>query len=265
MMMSVLVLYVLFGCAGGYGSSRLYKSFRGKAWQRCTIFTAVLFPGLCMAQFLLLNTICAFYHSTLSVPFLVVLTIFALWCLVSIPLVFFGAYFGYKKDIMKYPTVTSTIPREIPQGEWYFSIPVMMLCGGLLPFGAAFVEFFFIMSSIWMDQYYYVFGFTLLVFIILMVTCALLSMLVTYLLLCSEDYNWHWRSFLVTGSSAFYVFAYSVVWFQTLDPSSMLITYMIYFGYMFLISSAIFLITGTAGFLSCLWFTKKMFGSIKVD
>ena len=36
--------------------------------------------------------------------------------------------------------------------------------GGILPFGACFVALFFIMRSIWMDQYYYVFGFLLLVY-----------------------------------------------------------------------------------------------------
>jgi hypothetical protein len=30
--------------------------------------------------------------------------------------------------------------------------------GGILPFSACFVELFFIMSSLWMDQYYYVIG-----------------------------------------------------------------------------------------------------------
>lgn len=44
-----------------------------------------------------------------------------------------------------------------------------MAAGGILPFGSVFVELFFILSSMWLDQYYYVFGFLLLVFILLAV------------------------------------------------------------------------------------------------
>ena len=36
-----------------------------------------------------------------------------------------------------------------------------MTLTGIVPFAAAYVEFFFIMTSLWMDQFYYGFGFTL--------------------------------------------------------------------------------------------------------
>ena len=42
-------------------------------------------------------------------------------------------------------------------------------------------------------------------------------------------------------------------------------TYVLYFGYMGLICVGLFLLTGTCGFLACLWFTKKIYASIKVD
>lgn len=38
---------------------------------------------------------------------------------------------------------------------------------GVLPFGAMFIELFFIFSAIWENQYYYLFGFLFLVFIII--------------------------------------------------------------------------------------------------
>lgn len=60
--------------------------------------------------------------------------------------------------------------------------------------------------SIWMDQYYYVFGFTLIVAVILIVTCAEITMVLIYFQLCNEDYNWWWRSFLASGSTALYMF-----------------------------------------------------------
>lgn len=43
----------------------------------------------------------------------------------------------------------------------------MRCCIGVLPFGAMFIELFFIFSAIWENQYYYLFGFLFLVFIII--------------------------------------------------------------------------------------------------
>ncbi len=64
-----------------------------------------------------------------------------------------------------------------------------MLIGGLLPFGTVFVELFFILSSMWLDQYYYVFGFLLLVFVLLAVTCAEISIVLVYFQLCAENHK----------------------------------------------------------------------------
>ena len=205
------------------------------------------------------------YHSTGAIPFMSLAALIALWFGISVPLVFLGAYFGYKQQPLEYPTKqANSIPRDIPEQPWYLSTPFTVLVGGILPFGACFVEFFFILSSMWMNQYYYVFGFTLLVFLILIVTCAEITVVLCYFQLCSENYNWWWRAFLTSGSTALYVFFYSAIYFSRLEPD-MWVTYLLYFGYMGMLSLAIFLVTGSVGFLSCLWFTKKIYGSIKVD
>ena len=41
------------------------------------------------------------------------------------------------------------------------------------------------------------------------------------------------------------------------------VTYLLYFGYMGMLSLAILLVTGSVGFLASLWFTKTIYGSIK--
>ena len=62
--------------------------------------------------------------------------------------------------------------------------------GGVLPFGAIFVELFFVLSPIWTDKYYYVYGFLLISFFILINTCAEVTIVLTYFQLCAEDYKW---------------------------------------------------------------------------
>jgi transmembrane 9 superfamily protein 2/4 len=265
LMNGVLVFYMLNGIVAGYVSSRLYKAFKGRLWQVCTVVTAVLFPGVAFSIFLLFNVILWFLQSAVSAPFLDVIILAAMWCCVSIPLVFLGAYFGYKQDSIEFPTVTSTIARAIPPAQPLLHPVVGMLVAGIVPFAAAYVELFFIMTSLWMDQYYYVFGFTLIVYLILVVTCAEVTVLLVYYQLCAENHRWWWFSFFAPGSTALYTFVYSMFWFKSLEASRMLMTYLLYFGYMFLICSAMFLVTGTVGSLTSLWFVRKIFGTIKVD
>jgi len=261
----ILSFYVLTGILSGYVSSRLYKAFKGRLWQVCTVVTALLFPGVAFALFLFFNIILFFYHSSASAPFLDIIIVAAMWCCVSVPLVFVGAYFGYKQESIEFPTMTSTIARAIPEPQPLLNPLVGTFVAGVVPFAAAYVELFFIMTSLWMDQYYYVFGFTLIVFLILIVTCAEVTLLLVYNQLCAENHRWWWFSFFAPGSTALYTFVYSIFWFKGLEASGNVMTYMLYFGYMGLICSAMLLVTGTVGALSSLWFIKTIFGTIKVD
>mmetsp|Transcript_12152 Transcript_12152/g.36621 ORF Transcript_12152/g.36621 Transcript_12152/m.36621 type:complete len:664 (+) Transcript_12152:48-2039(+) len=263
----MIVMLLLFVCAGsfaGFHCARLYKTFKGQRWQKATFLTAFLFPGICFAIFFALDVTLWQYQSTGAVPISTLAALLALWFGISVPLVFLGAYLGFRKEPIEFPVKFSNIPRPIPAASWYVSPPFTVVVGGVLPFGACFVELFFILSSMWMDQFYYVFGFTLLVFLILCLTCAEITMVLLYFQLCAEDYRWWWRTFLTSGSTAVYVFLYSAFYFSKLE-SNMPLTYALYFGYMLLVSFGLFLLTGTVGYFSALWFNITIYSSIKVD
>jgi transmembrane 9 superfamily protein 2/4 len=264
LLMAELLFYVLMGIVSGYVTARFYKTFKGKAWQNATVCTALGFPGLCFILFFSMDIMAWALGSTDAVPFTTMLVLIVLWFGISTPLVFLGAYFGYKQDAFEIPVKTSNIPRQIPDQPWFMGVPFTLMIGGILPFGACFVELYFILASVWMDYYYYVFGFLLLVFVILILTCAEITLLFNYFQLCNEDYHWWWRSFGTAGSIAIYVFLYSFVYFQQLEANSFS-TYVLYFGYMGLASLGLFLMTGFIGVSSSLWFNKTIFGSLKVD
>merc|ERR1719487_487276 len=146
---AMLLLFHLMGVIAGYTSARLYKMFKGEDWKRTTLMTAFLYPGVVFAVFFLLNLFIWGVKSSGAVPFATMFALLVLWFGISVPLVFLGAFFGYKKAPVALPVRTNQIPRQVPEQPWYISGIFTSLVGGILPFGAVFTELFFIMSSIW--------------------------------------------------------------------------------------------------------------------
>ena len=263
LLLGILLTFVTMGSINGYVTARLYKTFKGKAWQRATLLTSLAFPGIAFALFFLMDLIAWFHQSSRAVPFVTILMLLFLWFGISTPLVFAGAFMGFSQVAIEFPVKTSSIPRKIPSQPWYMYLPFTLLIGGILPFGSCFVELYYIMASVWMDFYFYYFGFLLLVFLILLITCAEITFLCMYFQLCSEDYHWWWRSFANGGATALYVFVYSIVYFQQLEANAPA-TYIVYFGYMALASLAFGLLMGAVGVASSLWFNKIIFASINI-
>ena len=92
---------------------------------------------------------------------------------------------------------TQTLP--LLAQAWYMNPVFSVLIGGILPFGAVFIELFFILTSMWLHQFYYLFGFLCLVFVILIITCAEITIVLCYFQLCSEDYHWWCAAFPQPG------------------------------------------------------------------
>lgn len=265
LMTAMVLLWVFMGLFAGYASSRLYKMFKGTEWKKITLKTAFMFPGIVFAVFFVLNAIIWGEKSSGAVPFGTMFALVLLWFGISVPLVFVGSYLGFKKPAIEDPVKTNKIPRQVPEQAWYMQPVFSILIGGILPFGAVFIELFFILTSVWLNQFYYIFGFLFIVFIILLITCAEITIVLCYFQLCSEDYNWWWRAYLTAGSSALYLFAYAVFYFFTKLEITKFVSGILYFGYMLIASYAFFVLTGTIGFYACLWFVRKIYASVKID
>jgi len=265
LMTTALVCYVLLGTPSGYLSARLYKLFGGEKWAANVICTALLCPGVVFALFFVLNLVLWINSSSAAMPFSTLLALLALWFLVCTPLVFLGSYFGFKKTAIENPTRTNQIPRQIPL-QYFYTRPLPgILMGGVLPFGCIFIQLFFILNSIWSHQFYYMFGFLSIVYLILIITCSETTILLCYFHLCAEDYRWWWRSFLTSGFAAFYFFVYSIHYYATkLDLQGAASTFL-YFGYTLIMTFLFFLFTGSIGFFACFWFIRKIYSVIKVD
>lgn len=227
--------------------------------------TALLCPGIVFSLFFIMNLILWTESSSAAVPFGTLIGLLAMWMLVSLPLTFVGAYFGFKKHILEQPTRTNQIPRQIPEQSIYTQPMPGIIMGGILPFGCIFIQLFFILNSLWSNQMYYMFGFLFLVFIILVITCSETTILLCYFHLCAEDHAWWWRSFLTSGFAAFYLFIYCVHYFISKMSISGFVSTLLYFGYTSIMVFLFFLLTGTVGFFACFWFVRRIYSSVKVD
>ena len=283
LMTAMLLLFVLMGVAAGYASARLFKTFGLTKWRQMTLHTALAYPGFCFVIFFTLNLLIWGQRSSGAVPFGTLIALTALWFGISVPLVFVGSYFGFKRAAPDAPVRTNKIPRQVPPQPWYMAPAFSVLVGGILPFGAVFIELFFILTSMWcvacvngvclalassrtacrLHQVYYIFGVLFVVFGILVVTCAEITIVLCYFQLCSEDYRWWWRAFFTSGSSALYMFLYSAFYFVTKLEITKLVSTLMYFGearqrasaraspslaplsgYMLILSVSFFLMTG---------------------
>lgn len=260
-----ILLFVFMGSFAGYNSALLYKTFRGLQWKQNTLLTAFFYPGAVFSILFFLNLILWAKGSSGAIPFSAFFTLLFLWFCVSVPLVFLGGFYGYRREAPTFPVRTNQIPRSVPQQPWYFHPAITCLVGGILPFGAVSVELFFIMSALWLHQMYYIFGFLFLVMVLLVLTCAEISILLCYFQLCSEDYRWWWRSFLHAGACAGYTMLYAIWYHLTEMEMHGFVPLLLYYGYMFIIAFTLFLLTGTIGFYSCYWFNMQIYASIKVD
>ncbi|KAK3390155.1 hypothetical protein B0H63DRAFT_389211 [Podospora didyma] len=261
----MVFLYTILGFVGGYTSSRVYKAFQGEQWKLNIILTPLLVPGIVFGVFFLLDLFLWAKESSGAVPFTTMLVIVLIWFIISVPLSFAGSWVGFRAPIIESPVRTNQIPRQIPPTTTYLRPIPSMLLVGLLPFGAIFVELFFIMSSIWFNKIYYMFGFLFLCYGLMIITCAAVTVLMVYFLLCAENYNWQWRAFLAAGTSAVYIFLNALIYWITKLSLSGFAGSVLYIGYSLLISFLFFILTGSIGFFSSWWFVRKIYASIKID
>lgn len=262
----MIILYLLLGTVAGYAGVYLWKTIKGTpdGWRSVAWWNACFFPGIVFVILTMLNFLLWGSKSTGAIPISLYFILFSLWFCISVPLTLFGGFLGTRAEPIQYPVRTNQIPREIPARK--YPSWLLVLGAGTLPFGTLFIELFFILSSIWLGRFYYVFGFLFVVLMLLVIVCAEVSVVLTYMHLCVEDWRWWWKAFFASGSVAVYVFLYSINYLVfDLQSLSGPISAMLYIGYSLIMAVAIMLSTGTIGFIMSFYFVHYLFSSVKID
>uniref|UniRef100_M4ESG0 Transmembrane 9 superfamily member n=1 Tax=Brassica campestris TaxID=3711 RepID=M4ESG0_BRACM len=232
-----IVCYALTSFISGYVSGGMYSRSGGKHWIKCMVLTASLFPFLCFGIGFLLNTIAIFYGSLAAIPFGTMVVVFVIWGFISFPLALLGTVVGRNwSGAPNNPCRVKTIPRPIPEKKWYLTPSV-----------------------------YYVYGFMLLVFVILVIVTVCVTIVGTYFLLNAENYHWQWTSFFSAASTAVYVYLYSIYYYYVKTKMSGFFQTSFYFGYTMMFCLGLGILCGAVGFLGSNLFVRRIYRNIKCD
>lgn len=278
-MQSIIICYSLSSIVSGYTSGKYFKSYyptvarRGKEsgsqWQQAMAMTVLMLPTVTVSIFAALNGVSLYYGTINSIPFMVIVKLFFLWTLVSIPLCVVGTLLGRHADkgvATAFPCRVNAIPRPIPDDvPWYGKPSGLIPLAGLLSFGSIFIELYYILTSLWNYKFYHVYGFLLGVYGILTIVVGMTSIIVVYFCLNAENYLWQWTAFGSGAATAGYVFAYGVYYYVFKTQMHGLLQMSFYFGYMSLIALNLGLLCGTLGHWAASKFVKAIFQNVKVD
>eukprot|EP01025_Chloroclados_australasicus_P021661 TRINITY_DN2271_c0_g1_i1.p1 TRINITY_DN2271_c0_g1~~TRINITY_DN2271_c0_g1_i1.p1 ORF type:complete len:602 (-),score=61.60 TRINITY_DN2271_c0_g1_i1:553-2358(-) len=263
---ATIVLYALTAGISGYVAASFYRQMEGEYWVRNILLTTVIFSVPFFVMFLFLNFVAVAYHSTAALPFGTIVVVFFIWALVTIPLTIVGGIAGKNiKHEFYAPVRTNKYPREIPTLPWYRGTLPQMVMAGFLPFSAIYVELYYIFASVWGHKVYIIWSILFIVFLILLVVTAFITVALTYFQLAVEDHRWWWRSFLCGGSTGMFVYGYCFYYYHARSDMSGFMQTTFFFGYMLVVCYGFFIMLGTVGWRASLTFVRSIYKAIKCE
>lgn len=261
-----IFVYAITSPINGYFGGSIFARMGGKKWIKQMVISAFFLPCLVCGTAFLINFIAIYYHASRAIPFGTMVAVTCICLFVILPLTLVGTVLGRNLSGQpNYPCRINAVPRPIPEKKWFMEPGVIVCLGGILPFGSIFIEMYFIFTSFWAYKIYYVYGFMLLVFIILAIVTVCVTIVCTYFLLNAEDYRWQWTSFLSGASTAGYVYMYSFYYYFFKTKMYGLFQTTFYFGYMALFSVALGILCGTFGYVGTSIFVRKIYSTVKID
>jgi len=279
---AVLFCYCFSSIVSGYTSGSYFKMYnatktvgRGKStsaggsqWQLTMFLTVMMLPTVFVSILSILNGIALVYQTVNYIPFLVIVKVFLIWMILSVPLCVVGTLAGRHANVSgaDFPCRVNAIARPIPEEVPFHGKPLNLIpFAGLLSFGSIFIELYYVLTSLWNYKVYHVYGFLLAVYAILTVVVSMTTIIVVYFCLNAENYLWQWTALASGGSTAAYVFLYGIYYFMFKTSMTGFLQTMFYFGYMTLISLTLGTISGTIGHFAASKFVRTIFGNVKVD
>jgi transmembrane 9 superfamily member 1 len=140
-----------------------------------------------------------------------------------------------------------------------------MVMAGFLPFSAIYIELYYIFASVWSLKVYTIYSILFIVFCILILVTAFITVALTYFQLAAEDHRWWWRSFLCGGSTGIFIYGYCFYYYSARSDMNGLMQAAFYFGYNLMACAGFFLLLGYVGWRASLTFVRRIYRAIKCE
>ena len=125
--------------------------------------------------------------------------------------------------------------------------PPALSCGLAVPFSLVHPPWNVPDPAALPPQVYTIYSILFIVFCILVIVTAFITVALTYFQLAAEDHRWWWRSFLCGGATGIFVYAYCFYYYFSRSDMSGLLQSSFYFGYNLCVCLAFFLMLGYVG------------------
>lgn len=117
----------------------------------------------------------------------------------------------------------------------------------------------------WGHKVYVVYPILAIVYALVIVVTAFVTVALTYFQLASEDHRWWWRSFLCGGSTGIFVAGYCLFYWVFRSDMRGLLQASFYFGYNGVACYGLFLMLGSVGFRASNAFVRRIYHEVKLD
>ena len=264
MVETIFICLIIFSIISGYVSTFIYRNNGGKDWVKNSIVTAMLCPIISLFVLGVIKILLALEQSNAGFKISQMALLVFILFFISSPLVFVGTLLALMGNNIKYPCKVNALPTAIGEKPWYLHLQYISWFIGIIPFFTFFIEFVYLLRSLWSFQVYYIASYFSLSLFFSIILTSEISIIFVFINLCYGDHKWWWKSFFVSASPALYVFIYSILYFFHIGLTRFSAV-VIYFLIMILISIIIALVLGSLGTLITFRFIFYIYSRIKVD
>lgn len=170
MLSTAIFVYAATSPINGYAGGGLYARMGGRVWIKQMILSAFMLPFMVCGTAFFINFIAMYYHASRAIPFgsmvrytsLIVrscrsichrvycyvnpvncmqVAVTCICIFVILPLTLVGTILGRNlAGTPDAPCRVNAVPRPIPEKKWFMEPLVIIMLGGILPFGSIFIE-----------------------------------------------------------------------------------------------------------------------------
>lgn len=145
MLSTAIFVYAATSPINGYFGGSLYARLGGRLWIRQMLASAFTVPVAVCGTAFFINFIAIGYHASRAIPFGTMVAVTCICLFVILPLTLVGTVVGRNLDGQPdFPCRVNAVPRPIPEKKWYMEPLIIVLLGGVLPFGSIFIEMYVI-------------------------------------------------------------------------------------------------------------------------